>query len=232
MPCVNLKSLSFVERLAGWLATAMNSINSSEQQTREPIEQDDHLANYYIVGEELYVRHARPSLSNLMEDSQTAENLASLVDSRLKELNTSSSDPNLDKKTSVLSGLRLFADKMLQRTKSARRILPLRTRADLINAESRLGSTIFGPIPDGHQREFFHDQKNVWIWHESWIDDLKQPNQITVRYEIRPSGVYKKIASGEYTRLENEELFNFRKATYAYLKVVKEGLYCSVDITN
>ncbi len=96
---------------------------------------------------------------------------------------------------------------------------------DLLNEESRLGSTIFGPIPAGHHREFFHDHNNVWIWYESWRDANRHQRQITVRYEIRPTGVYKKFTAGKYTPLDGAELHNFRKATHAYLKVIREGLY-------
>lgn len=99
------------------------------------------------------------------------------------------------------------------------------TRSDLINAESKLGSTIFGPIPEGHRREFFHDQKNIWIWHEDWYDGQRNPRQMTVRYEVRTSGIYKKISTGKYFKLEGEELENFRKATHAYLYVIKKNLY-------
>jgi len=99
------------------------------------------------------------------------------------------------------------------------------SRADLINAESRLGSTIFGPIPTGHRREFFHDRENVWIWHESWVDAGRHTRQLTVRYEVRPSGVYKKISAGKYFRLEGAELENFRKATRLYLRLIKQHIY-------
>lgn len=99
------------------------------------------------------------------------------------------------------------------------------TRADLINAESRLGSLLFGPIPNGHRREFFHDRKNIWIWHEDWVDAGLQEHEMTVRYEVRPAGVYKKVAAGKYFRLEGDELENFRKATHAYLYVIKKYLY-------
>ncbi len=99
------------------------------------------------------------------------------------------------------------------------------TRADLINAESKLGSTIFGPIPEGHRREFFHDKQNVWIWHEDWYDGQHNPHQMTVRYEVRTSGIYKKVSAGKYFRLEGDELENFRKATRAYLYVIKQKLY-------
>lgn len=99
------------------------------------------------------------------------------------------------------------------------------TRADLINAESRLGSTIFGPIPSGHRREFFHDQQNIWIWHEAWTDESNHSRQMTVRYEVRPSGVYKKLSAGKYVRLEGGELENFRRATHVYLYMIKQKLY-------
>lgn len=102
------------------------------------------------------------------------------------------------------------------------------TRGDLINAESRLGSTIFGPVPAGHRREFFHDQENIWIWFESWHDETDHPRQLTVRYEVRPSGVYKKISAGAYFKLAGDELENFRRATHAYLHIVKKYLYPNV----
>ncbi len=99
------------------------------------------------------------------------------------------------------------------------------TRADLINAESRLGSTIFGPIPEGHRREFFHDRENIWIWHEDWTDERHHSHELTVRYEVRISGVYKKVSAGKYFKLEGDELENFRQATHAYLHVIKKHLY-------
>lgn len=99
------------------------------------------------------------------------------------------------------------------------------SRAELINAESRIGSQIFGPIPVGHRREFFHDQRGVWIWHEDWIDNGRREHNMTVRYEVRPSGVYKKVSAGKYFKLEGNELENFRIATHSYLRMVKSYLY-------
>ncbi len=111
--------------------------------------------------------------------------------------------------------------RMLARTKRGHRP----SRAELINAESRLGSTIFGPIPAGHRREFFHDQQNIWIWHENWTDADRHVRQMTVRYEVRPSGVYKKLSAGKYIKLEAAELENFRQATHVYLHTIKRNLY-------
>lgn len=98
------------------------------------------------------------------------------------------------------------------------------TRADLINAESRLGSQIFGPVPAGHRREFFHDRQNIWIWHEDWTEADRR-RQLTVRYEVRKTGVYKKISAGSYFKLQGAELENFRRAAHTYLRVVKTYLY-------
>ncbi len=100
------------------------------------------------------------------------------------------------------------------------------TYDDLINAESELGRTLFGPIPLGHQREFFEAKKNVWIWHESYLDGAGAAQEMTIRYEVRPAGVYKKVADGGYRRIEGEELNNFRRAAKSYLDLVKSKLYC------
>lgn len=96
---------------------------------------------------------------------------------------------------------------------------------DLINAESSLGRTLFGPIPEGHQREFFASKKNVWYWYESWMDASGRPQEITVRYEVRPTGVYKRPTGGVYKKIEGDELENFVKAAQSYLTLVKNKLY-------
>jgi len=86
----------------------------------------------------------------------------------------------------------------------------------LINAESALGRMLFGEVEPGHQREFFCLQKNVWIWYEDGQ---------TIRYEVRQSGVYKKVDRGNYFKISGEELEHFRAATKAYLQLVKMNLY-------
>lgn len=97
--------------------------------------------------------------------------------------------------------------------------------AELVNAESAYGRTLFGPIPQEHQREFFEHKKNVWVWHDSWLDENGSTQGITIRYEVRPVGVYKKYAGGTYTRIEGEELDNFRHAARMYLDLVKSNIY-------
>lgn len=99
------------------------------------------------------------------------------------------------------------------------------TYEDLINAESELGRTIFGPVPVGHQREFFKNKENVWIWYEKWTDAAGTPQDVTIRYEIRPNGVYKKLIDKNYEKIEGDELNNFVSAVRSYYKLVKDKLY-------
>lgn len=97
---------------------------------------------------------------------------------------------------------------------------------DLLNAESELGRTLFGPIPYGHQREFFESKKNVWIWYESWLDENGAPQNMIIRYEVRPTGVYKRPNDGSYQKIEGDELNNFVTAVRSYFDLVKRELYC------
>ncbi|MBQ9020282.1 hypothetical protein IJ096_03110 [Candidatus Saccharibacteria bacterium] len=96
---------------------------------------------------------------------------------------------------------------------------------DLINAESALGRTLFGPIPKGHRREFFQHKPNLWLWHESWTDSKGAKKELTVRYEVLPTGVFKKPLGGQYVQLRGAELENFRKAVHTYTNLVKTHLY-------
>lgn len=98
------------------------------------------------------------------------------------------------------------------------------TEADLINAESKLGATLFGPIPTGHRREFFRYRHNVWIYHESWTAGGKKMES-TITYKVKENGVFKCPLGGEYTKISGAELENFKKATSEYLKLIKNRLY-------
>ena len=96
---------------------------------------------------------------------------------------------------------------------------------DLMNLESKWGGTIFGPVPAGHQREFFEHKKNVWIWYESWLDAAGMQQEMTIRYEVRPSGVFKRATGQKYEKLAGTELDNFRMAAKNYLNLIKTKLY-------
>lgn len=96
---------------------------------------------------------------------------------------------------------------------------------DLVNLESKWGGTLFGPIPAGHRREFFEHKKNVWIWYEGWFTPTGAFNEVTIRYEVRPAGVFKRVSGHKYERLDGEELDNFRKVAHDYLSLMKAKLY-------
>lgn len=96
---------------------------------------------------------------------------------------------------------------------------------DLMEIESKWGGTLFGPIPAGHRREFFEHKKNVWIWYEGWMDPTGMAQNMTVRYEVRPSGVFKRVNGAKYEKLSGSELDNFRNAAKNYLKLIKTKLY-------
>ena len=97
---------------------------------------------------------------------------------------------------------------------------------ELIDRESALGRTLFGPVPEGHRREFFEQKRNVWVWYEGWHDVTGALQEMTVRYEVRPEGVFKKMAGRNYEQVVGAELENFRTAARRYLQLVKTELYC------
>lgn len=99
------------------------------------------------------------------------------------------------------------------------------TYDELINAESAIGRTLFGPIPSGHQREFFAMRRNIWMWYENWFDEAGQIREMALRYEVRPDGVYKKPLGGVYKKIEGGELDNFVTAVRKYSERVKSELY-------
>lgn len=86
-----------------------------------------------------------------------------------------------------------------------------------LDAEAELGSRLFGAVPHGVDRKFFHStNRNVWIWYE---------NGVMIRYEVRPNGVFKRNGEEPYEKLEGAELANFRIATRQYLEAIKSELY-------
>ena len=95
---------------------------------------------------------------------------------------------------------------------------------ELINAESALGRTIFGSVPSGRQREFFRDTHNVWLYYEKW-SDASSVHEITVRYEVKPDGVYKKTGQEASVPISGAELENFRHALLKYYDLVRTNLY-------
>lgn len=87
---------------------------------------------------------------------------------------------------------------------------------ELIRAEAKIGGKLFGPIPQGHRREFFCLDEHTWIWYEEWVDNNNQRRSKTTRYDVRPNGVIK-VQDGQPSQyVELEEARNLYQAVGLY----------------
>ena len=96
---------------------------------------------------------------------------------------------------------------------------------EYIFRESLVGARVLGPIPSGHDREFFCLDEHTWIWRESWKDQNGQRQEFVVNYEVDPSGILKRVNGGQYTLLRGEELRRFVDAVTKYHNEVKRHVY-------
>lgn len=99
------------------------------------------------------------------------------------------------------------------------------TERELIERENEIGSTLFGPIPKGHHREFFCLDRDTWVWHEKWRNEAGQWCEATTRYEVQSRGVMKIVNGGHYSYIEGQELVNFEKAVQLYHQRVMREVY-------
>lgn len=102
------------------------------------------------------------------------------------------------------------------------------TERELIERESKVGSTLFGPVPAGRRREFFCVDERSWIWYEEFRDAAGKLQSNTVRYEIQPAGILKSEQGARYSYLEGAELQNFMAAINAYRDKVAAAIYAPV----
>lgn len=99
------------------------------------------------------------------------------------------------------------------------------TERQLIELESEIGRTVFGPVPHGHRREFFCLDDHTWVWYEEWVDENKKKQSMTTRYEVHESGILKAQDGKTYKFIEGEELQNLALATKLYYEQVMRGVY-------
>ena len=94
---------------------------------------------------------------------------------------------------------------------------------NLIRHEAKIGGQLFGPVPEGHRREFFCLDSSTWIWHEEWVDSSGVRRTKTTRYDIRPDGILKAQDGHHYQQVSPEEGRNlFDAAKLYYGRVTKE----------
>ena len=119
----------------------------------------------------------------------------------------------------------------LLRIPKNRPLKPL-TERELLRLESEVGSKLFGPVPEGHRREFFCLDEKTWIWHEEWIGSDRKLKISTIRYEISEHGVLKAEEGARYSYLEGEELQNFALAVRLYYEQVAREVYARDPATG
>lgn len=96
---------------------------------------------------------------------------------------------------------------------------------EYIAREAAVGARLLGPVPSGHKREFFCLDEHTWVWSESWRDENGRLQQLTVNYEVDPSGILKRVNGGQYTKVRGEELIRFNQAIKSYHKQVLAHVY-------
>lgn len=99
------------------------------------------------------------------------------------------------------------------------------TERELLQLESEIGATLFGPVPEGHRREFFCLDEKTWIWYEEWKEATGKRHTTTTRYEVHEKGILKVQEGARYSFIEGEELKNLRLATTMYYEQVMRGVY-------
>jgi hypothetical protein len=107
--------------------------------------------------------------------------------------------------------------RLLTRTDEQRRTVIERR---LIRFESKIGRKLFGPIPAGHNREFFCLDEYTWIWHEDWVDKAGKRVVISTKYVIRPEGVLKSQNNQSYQRIDATEAKHLYHAIRQYSRLV------------
>lgn len=106
------------------------------------------------------------------------------------------------------------------------------TERQLIEVESKIGSTLFGPIPAGHRRDFFCLDERTWVWHEEWRDIDNKRQSSTIRYEVQPGGILKVQPGHVYRYIEGEELKNLAIAVRLYYVRCSRRIYGLDPITG
>ncbi len=97
---------------------------------------------------------------------------------------------------------------------------------DLIKMESKLGGQLFGPIPEGHRREFFCLDEHTWVWYESSTDaQTGKISSLTTRYEIRGDRIIKMQDGQPYRYASLSEAKNLLEAVRRYYSTIVTQIY-------
>lgn len=97
-------------------------------------------------------------------------------------------------------------------------------RREMLRAEAKIGGQLFGPIPKGHQRDFFCLDDRTWIWNECWTDDEGRLLNLQTRYDVYPTGVVKH-QNGHPMTITVAEMENLAHAMEEYYRRVAVEVY-------
>jgi len=86
----------------------------------------------------------------------------------------------------MLKAIKKAIDQLYPKRSSRRKLWK-----QLIRQESAIGRTLFGPIPEGHRRDFYVLNKRTIIWNEAWRDGSNKEHKLRTRYEIYPGKIVK-----------------------------------------
>ena len=115
---------------------------------------------------------------------------------------------------------------------TSKRPLKTMTERQLIELENELGRELFGPIPNGHRRDFFCLDEHTWVWHEERTDVDNRPKVATTRYEVQPNGILKVQSGRVYKYIEGEELKNLTVAVRLYYERTMRDIYKLDPVTG
>lgn len=96
---------------------------------------------------------------------------------------------------------------------------------ELIQLESDIGRELFGPVPQGHRREFFCLDEKTCIWYEEYKDKDGKQVSATTRYELQGDKVLKAQEGARYNYIEGSELNNLLMAINMYYERVMRSVY-------
>lgn len=93
-----------------------------------------------------------------------------------------------------------------------------------IQEEAKVGGKLFGPVPEGRNREFFCLDERTWVWHEEWTDDNGEQRSVTTRYDLTPKGIFKAQDGRPYTKITPDEAERLELAAKQYNQAIDAEL--------
>jgi hypothetical protein len=120
----------------------------------------------------------------------------------------------------MLKGIKRAIEQLYPRRTSRRNL-----KKQLIQKESEIGRTLFGKIPEGHQRDFYvYDERTV-IWNEAWVDANNKKHFVRTRYELYPKKIVKAQDGRAPEFLSRDEAVRLVEALRVYKEQVTKKIY-------